>query len=242
MQEQPSTSRETGEVPRVLVVDDEPKIVDVVRDYLTDAGFLVSVATDGPTALERARAQPPDLVVLDLGLPGLDGLDVARALQAAQPPVPIVMLTARSDEVDRILGLELGADDYLVKPFSPRELVARVRAVLRRTGQAAEARERFVVGDLAVDTARRQVTVADRPVELTPSEFELVAHLARQPGRVFTRAQLLDVIHGVATPGYERAIDAHVKNIRRKLEADPHRPRYLLTVHGVGYRFAEPGA
>jgi two-component system alkaline phosphatase synthesis response regulator PhoP len=243
MQEHPSTSRQTVEVPRrVLVVDDEPKIVDVVRDYLTDAGFAVSVATDGPSALEHARAQPPDLVVLDLGLPGLDGLDVARALQAAQPPVPIVMLTARSDELDRILGLELGADDYLVKPFSPRELVARVRAVLRRTGQAAEDRERFVVGDLGVDTARRQVTVADRPVELTPSEFELVAHLARQPGRVFTRAQLLDVIHGIATPGYERAIDAHVKNIRRKLEADPHRPRYLLTVHGVGYRFAEPAS
>ena len=238
----PSTSRETGEVPRVLVVDDEPKIVDVVRDYLTDAGFAVSVATDGPTALERARAQPPDLVVLDLGLPGLDGLDVARALQAADPPVPIIMLTARSDEVDRVLGLELGADDYLVKPFSPRELVARVRAVLRRSARAGEGRERFAVGDVTVDTGRRRVTVGERPVELTTTEFELVAHLAREPGRVFTRAQLLDVIHGVATEGYERAIDAHVKNVRRKLEADPHRPQLLLTVHGVGYRFAEPHA
>jgi two-component system alkaline phosphatase synthesis response regulator PhoP len=225
----------------VLVVDDEPKIVDVVRDYLADAGYAVSVAGDGATALAHARAQPPDLVVLDLGLPGIDGLDVARQLQSVEPPVPIIMLTARSDEVDRVLGLELGADDYLVKPFSPRELVARVRAVLRRTaGAAATAeRERFTVGDVTVDTGRRQIEVAGRPVTLTSSEFALVAHLARQPGRVFTRAQLLDVIHGVATPGYERAVDAHVKNIRRKLEDDPHRPRYLLTVHGAGYRFAD---
>ena len=240
MRELSSTYRQTVEVPRrVLVVDDEPKIVDVVRDYLTAAGFAVSVAVDGPSALDRARAQPPDLVVLDLGLPGLDGLDVARELQAIQPPVPIIMLTARSDEVDRVLGLELGADDYLVKPFSPRELVARVRAVLRRTTGAGEPRERFAVGDVTVDVARRQVTVGERSVELTSTEFELVAHLARQPGRVFTRVQLLDVIHGTATEGYERAIDAHVKNIRRKLEGDPHRPRLLLTVHGVGYRFAE---
>jgi len=224
---------------RILVVDDEPKIVDVVRDYLTAAGFAVSVATDGHAALERARALPPDLVVLDLGLPGIDGLDVARALQAAEPPVPIIMLTARSDEVDRVLGLELGADDYLVKPFSPRELVARVRAVLRRTARTGEDRERFAVGDVTVDTGRRRVAVGEREVELTSTEFELVSHLAREPGRVFTRMQLLDVIHGVATPGYERAIDAHVKNIRRKLEADPHRPRLLLTVHGVGYRFAD---
>jgi two-component system alkaline phosphatase synthesis response regulator PhoP len=223
----------------VLVVDDEPKIVDVVRDYLVAAGFAVTVATDGPTALEQARAVPPDLVVLDLGLPGIDGLDVARALQAAEPPVPIIMLTARSDEVDRVLGLELGADDYLVKPFSPRELVARVRAVLRRTARAGEERERFAAGTVTVDTARRQITVGERAVELTSTEFEIVAHLAREPGRVFTRMQLLDVIHGVATPGYERAIDAHVKNIRRKLEDDPHRPRLLLTVHGVGYRFAD---
>jgi two-component system alkaline phosphatase synthesis response regulator PhoP len=228
----------------VLVVDDEPKILDVVRDYLAEAGFAVSTAPDGRKALDMARAQPPDLVVLDLGLPGgLDGLDVARALRAASS-VPIIMLTARSDEVDRVLGLELGADDYLVKPFSPRELVARVRAVLRRTGGGAGDavdRERFAVGDVVVDTGRRQVFVggSSSPVDLTSTEFELVAHLARQPGRVFTRMQLLDVIHGVATESYGRAIDAHVKNIRRKIEADPHRPRYLLTVHGVGYRFAE---
>jgi two-component system, OmpR family, alkaline phosphatase synthesis response regulator PhoP len=223
---------------RVLVVDDEPKILDVVRDYLSSAGFTVSTAVDGTTALATARAQPPDLVVLDLGLPGVDGLDVARELRR-DTSVPIIMLTARGDETDRVLGLELGADDYLVKPFSPRELVARVRAVLRRTDGSVAEREQFAVGDVLVDTARRQVTVGDRPVDLTATEFDLLVHLARQPGRVFTRAQMLDVIHGVAVESYERAVDAHVKNIRRKLEPEPHRPRYLLTVHGIGYRFAE---
>jgi len=225
----------------VLVVDDEPKILQVVRDYLADAGFTVTTASDGTAALASARAVPPDLVVLDLGLPGLDGLDVARELHR-RGPVPIIMLTARSDEVDRVLGLELGADDYLVKPFSPRELVARVRAVLRRSDRSAAGADGggpVVVGDVSVDPGRRRVTVAGRTVELTATEFELVDHMARQPGRVFTRSQLLDVIHGLAVESYERAIDAHVKNIRRKLEPDPHRPRYLLTVHGVGYRFCD---
>ena len=225
----------------VLVVEDEPKILEVVRDYLVDAGFSVTTAEEGAAALASARAVPPDLVVLDLGLPGLDGLDVARELHR-RSPVPIIMLTARGAEVDRIVGLELGADDYLVKPFSPRELVARVRAVLRRTGGAtAGAAEPGParVGDVEVDPARRRVAVAGRPVELTATEFELVAHLASQPGRVFTRAQLLEVVHGVAVESYDRAIDAHVKNIRRKLEPDPHRPRYVLTVHGVGYRFTD---
>ncbi len=224
----------------VLVVDDEPKIVQVVRDYLADAGFAVTTASDGPSALDRARAVPPDLVVLDLGLPGLDGLDVARELQR-RGPVPVIMLTARGDEVDRVLGLELGADDYLVKPFSPRELVARVRAVLRRAGAqpSSDRNGALAVGDVVVDLDRRSVTVAGRAVDLTATEFELVAHLARQPGRVFTRGQLLGVIHGVAVDAYERAVDAHVKNIRRKMEPDPHRPRYVVTVHGLGYRFAE---
>ena len=224
----------------VLVVDDEPKIVQGVRDYLADAGFAVTTASDGPSALDRARAVPPDLVVLDLGLPGLDGLDVARELQR-RGPVPVIMLTARGEEVDRVIGLELGADDYLVKPFSPRELVARVRAVLRRAGaqRSSDRTGALTVGDVVVDLDRRNVTVAGRPVDLTATEFELVAHLARQPGRVFTRGQLLGVIHGVAVDAYERAIDAHVKNIRRKMEPDAHRPRYVVTVHGVGYRFAE---
>jgi DNA-binding response OmpR family regulator len=227
----------------VLVVDDEPKIVDVVREYLEHAGFAVRTAGDGPAALERARALAPDLVILDLGLPGLDGLDVARQLRRSSR-VPVIILTARGDEVDRIVGLELGADDYLVKPFSPRELVARVRAVLRRVDErdTAAADEPIVRGDLVVDPARRRVTVAGRPADLTPTEFELLAHLARQPGRVFTRAQLLTAIHGVAVESYERAVDAHVKNLRRKLEPDPRHPRYVLTAHGVGYRFTDDNA
>jgi two-component system, OmpR family, alkaline phosphatase synthesis response regulator PhoP len=229
-------------VKTVLVVDDEPKIVDVVREYLEHAGFSVRTAGDGPAALERARALAPDLIVLDLGLPGLDGLDVARQLRRSSR-VPVIILTARGDEVDRIIGLEIGADDYLVKPFSPRELVARVRAVLRRVDErdTAAGDEALVRGDLVVDPARRRVTVAGRPVELTPTEFDLLTHLARQPGRVFTRAQLLTAIHGVAVESYERAIDAHVKNLRRKLEPDPRHPRYVLTAHGIGYRFTDDG-
>jgi DNA-binding response OmpR family regulator len=235
----PVSGRQNGEVSkRVLVVDDEPKIVEVVGDYLRTAGFSVTTAADGEGAVASARAQPPDLVVLDLGLPGLDGLDVARDLRRASQ-VPIIMLTARGEETDRVLGLELGADDYLVKPFSPRELLARVRAVLRRTEGPQTERERFGVGDVAVDTNRRQVTVGDRVIDLTATEFDLLVELARQPGRVFTRAQLLGAIHGVVVESYERTVDAHIKNIRRKLEPDPHRPRYLLTVHSVGYRFAD---
>ncbi len=222
----------------MLVVDDEPKIVDVVGDYLRAAGYVVATAADGDAAVASARAQPPDLVVLDLGLPGLDGLDVARELRRSGP-VPIIMLTARGEEADRVLGLELGADDYVVKPFSPRELLARIRAVLRRAEGGAAERERFVVGDVLVDTGRREVTVGDRTVELTATEFDLLAEMARQPGRVFTRSQLLGAVHGVAVASYERTVDVHVKNLRRKLEPDPHRPRYLLTVRSVGYRFAD---
>ena len=226
----------------VLVVDDEPKIVDVVREYLEHAGFSVRTAGDGPAALERARALAPDLIVLDLGLPGLDGLDVARQLRRSSR-VPVIILTARGDEVDRIIGLEIGADDYLVKPFSPRELVARVRAVLRRVDEhdTTADDEALVRGDVVVDPARRRVTVGGRPVELTPTEFDLLVHMARQPGRVFTRAQLLTAIHGVAVESYERAVDAHIKNLRRKLEADPRHPRYVLTSHGIGYRFTDDG-
>lgn len=231
--------REDGEVARsVLVVDDEPKIVETVGAYLRNAGFAVTTAADGEAAVAQARARPPDLVVLDLGLPGLDGLDVARDLRR-HSSVPIIMLTARGEETDRVLGLELGADDYLVKPFSPRELVARVRAVLRRTDGTQADRERFVVGDVVVDTGRREVAVGDRAVDLTATEFDLLVGLARQPGRVFTRAQLLGTLHGVVVESYERTVDAHIKNIRRKLEPDPQHPRYLLTVHSVGYRFAD---
>jgi DNA-binding response OmpR family regulator len=223
----------------ILVVDDEPGIASLVRDYLEHAGFAVLVAGDGRNALALARSRRPDLVVLDLGLPGLDGLDVARALRR-DSDVPILMLTARTDEADRVAGLELGADDYVSKPFSPREIVARVRAILRRTEITTTLADAPIrVLDVELDPARLRASIAGRPVDLTPTEFALLATLARQPGRVFTRSQLLDAIHGVAFEAYERAIDGHVKNLRRKLEPDPTHPRYLLTVHGAGYRFAD---
>ena len=222
---------------QILIVDDEPKITRLVRDYLENAGFAVTVARDGREALMRARTERPDLIVLDLGLPGIDGLDVTRALRR-DAGVPIIMLTARAAETDRVVGLELGADDYVTKPFSPRELVARIRAVLRRQEGDAGG-ELLRAADLTLDVARMRVEVSGRRVDLTSTEFALLAALARQPGRVFTRSQLLDAIHGLAFESYERAIDAHVKNIRRKLEPDPHQPRYLLTVYGVGYRLAD---
>jgi DNA-binding response OmpR family regulator len=223
----------------ILVVEDEMKIARLVRDYLQHAGYEVLVAGDGEAAMSSVRGAKPDLVVLDLGLPGRDGLDVTREIRRTSN-LPIVMLTARGDEADRVVGLELGADDYVVKPFSPRELVARIRAVLRRTDSARTGGPEVLrAADVEVDLPRMRVAVAGRPVELTPTEFELLATLVREPGRVFTRGQLLEALHGVAFESYERAVDAHVKNIRRKIEPEPGHPRYLLTVHGVGYRFAD---
>jgi DNA-binding response OmpR family regulator len=222
----------------VLVVDDEPKIVQLARDYLEHAGFAVVTAADGRAALDEVRRRRPDLVVLDLGLPQLDGLDVTRSIRG-DSNLPIIMLTARDDEVDKLVGLELGADDYLTKPFSPRELVARVKAVLRRTERQAEPGDVIRAGDLTLDVPRMRAELAGRPIDLTATEFQLLATLAAQPGRIFTRSQLLDAVHGVAFESYERAIDTHVKNIRRKLEPDPREPRYVLTVYGVGYRFAD---
>src|SRR5438067_1008653 len=227
-------------VPTVLVVDDEPRIVQLVRDYLEHSGFAVLTAADGPAALRAARTGRPDLVVLDLGLPGLDGLDVARALRR-DGEVPIIMLTARTEESDKLVGLELGADDYLTKPFSPKELVARVRAVLRRAEGLKQPAEVVRVGDdVELDVPRMEARFEGRHVDLTKTEFLLLAAMARQPGRVFTRGQLLEAVRGVAFESYERAIDAHIKNIRRKIEPEPRSPRYLQTVFGVGYRFAEP--
>ena len=223
---------------KILVVEDEPGIARLVQDYLERAGFAVVAAANAEEALAQARAQQPALVVLDLGLPDRDGLDVTRELRRFTD-VPIVMLTARGDESDRIVGLELGADDYVVKPFSPREVVARVRAVLRRAEGKAGSGETVRALDVAIDLPRRRVTVGDRQVELTATEFALLVTLAREPGRVFTRGQLLDAVHGVSFESYERAIDAHVKNLRRKIEPTPGSPRYLETVHGIGYRFAD---
>ena len=223
---------------RILVVEDEMQIARTLRDYLEVAGFEVTAVGDGEAALASVRGHRPDLVVLDLGLPGMDGLDVARELRRAST-TPIVMLTARGEETDRIVGLELGADDYLVKPFSPKELVARVRAVLRRTSGATAGAEVLRAGEVEVDLPKMRARVGGEPVDLTPTEFELLATFVREPGRVFTRGQLLDALHGVTIDSYERAIDAHVKNLRRKIEPEVGRPRYVLTVHGVGYRFAD---
>ena len=223
---------------RILVVEDEMQIARNLRDYLEVAGFEVTVVGDGSAALASARGDRPDLVVLDLGLPGMDGLDVARELRRTST-MPIVMLTARGEESDRIVGLELGADDYLVKPFSPKELVARVRAVLRRTSGVAAGAEVLRAGDIEVDVPKMRARVGGRPVELTPTEFQLLATFVREPGRVFTRGQLLDALHGVTIDSYERAVDAHVKNLRRKIEPAIGRPTHVLTVHGVGYRLAD---
>jgi two-component system alkaline phosphatase synthesis response regulator PhoP len=223
---------------RILVVDDEPKIVKLARDYLTRSGFQVLSAADGPAALASARRERPDLIVLDLNLPGMDGLDVCRVLRR-ESDIPIIMLTARVDETDRLIGLELGADDYIVKPFSPRELVARVRAVLRRAQGEILKPGLLAIGNLEIDLTGHRVTQDGEPLHLTPNEFKLLAALARHPGQTFTRAQLLDRLHGVAYEGFDRSIDAHIKNLRRKVERDPAEPQFILTVYGIGYKFTD---
>jgi two-component system, OmpR family, alkaline phosphatase synthesis response regulator PhoP len=225
---------------QILVVEDEPKISQLVRDYLERAGYAASVAYDGKTALSHARTDKPDLIILDLGLPQMDGLDFTRQFRKSSN-APIIMLTARSEETDKLIGLELGADDYITKPFSPKELVARVRVIFRRIDNiSAAGRDVIRAADLTLDIQRLQVSAEGRSVqELTPTEFELLAALASQPGRVFSRAQLLEAIHGVAFESYDRAIDAHIKNIRRKIELKPGEPRYVVTVYGVGYKFSD---
>lgn len=226
---------------KIMVVDDEQKMVKLVRTYLEGAGFRVVVAYDGQEALAVFRHEQPDLVVLDLLLPEIDGLDVARTIRRASN-VPIIMLTARAEETDRLIGLELGADDYVVKPFSPRELVARVRAVLRRVGAGPAQPQLITAGALALDLGRREARLAGQPIPLTTAQFDLLTVLAQHPGQVFSRMQLLDAVQGEAFEGYERTVDAHIKNLRRALGDDPRDPRYILTVRGVGYKFAEPEA
>ncbi|MFH1003440.1 MAG: response regulator transcription factor [Chloroflexota bacterium] len=228
---------------KILVVDDEAKIVNIVRAYLEREGYQVLAAHDGRTALELARQQSPDLIVLDLMLPEVSGWDVCRTLRQTSS-VPIIMLTARDEDTDKIVGLELGADDYLTKPFNPKELVSRVRAVLRRSGgAAAPATGKLAVGALHLDVDRRQVSRSGQPVTLTPLEFELLRVLAEHPGRVFSRLQLLDRLQGDAYEGYERTIDSHIKNLRQKIETDLRKPQQLITVYGVGYKLeAGPGA
>ncbi len=226
----------------ILVVDDEPGIVKIARDYLERAGFQVISAGDGPTALRLARQERPALIVLDLMLPGMDGLDITRILRqdTLTAHIPIIMLTARVEETDRLIGLELGADDYITKPFSPRELVARVRAVLRRSEGALQPTRIINVGELIIDLERRIVRRGQETIDLTATEFDLLAILASAPGRPFTRAQLLDQLYNTSYTGFDRTIDAHIKNLRRKIEPDPDGPpRFILTVYGVGYKFAE---
>ncbi len=220
----------------ILVVDDEPKISKLARDYLEQAGYKVLIASDGLIALNTARSERPDLIVLDLMLPKMDGLDVCRDLRR-ESAVPIIMLTARSDEADRLIGLELGADDYITKPFSPRELVARVRATLRRVQGKVYTPGAIHVGNLEIDLERHRIFLDDQQVHLTRSEFTLLSALAQNPGQVISRSQLLDKLHGVEITGYDRSVDAHIKNLRRKIESDPSQPTYILTVYGIGYRF-----
>lgn len=223
-------------MPAILIIEDESELARVVQSYLEQAGMSVRVETRGDRGLWAWEQLKPDLVLLDLNLPGMDGLDVAREIRR-KSDTPIIMITARAEEYDRLIGLELGADDYIVKPFSPREVVARVRAVLRRSSTAPAPPRRLQEGDLEIDLDSHIVRRSGTPVDLTPTEFNLLTTLASQPGRVFSRLQLLEAAQGTAYEGYERTIDAHIKNLRAKLEPDPRQPRYIETVFGVGYRF-----
>ncbi|MFC2004764.1 response regulator [Chloroflexota bacterium] len=223
---------------KILVVDDEKKIVEILKAYLERDGYQVSTAYDGLSALELARSGSPDLIILDLMLPEVSGWDVCRELRK-ESDVPIIMLTAHDDTTDKIIGLELGADDYVTKPFDPKEIVSRVRAVLRRSEGKTVPKATINIGEIIIDTDKRLVCHGDRNISLTPIEFELLRVMAENPGRVYSRMQLLDKVQGDAYEGYERTIDSHIKNLRKKLELDPEHPRYIITVYGVGYKLGE---
>lgn len=226
-------------MPTLLIIEDEPELVRVLRSYLEQAGFIVLAALRGDTGLAVWEDRHPDCVILDLNLPGMDGLEVARRIRRNETRrTPIIMLTARADETDQLVGLELGADDYIPKPFSPRIVVARVNALLRRTDTDNAPHRSLTISDLEIDRDAHRLTRSGKVIELTPMEFSLLVILAAQPGRVFSRLQLLEAAQGVAYEGYERTIDAHIKNLRAKIEPDPKNPRYIETVFGVGYRFA----
>jgi DNA-binding response OmpR family regulator len=222
----------------ILIVEDELDLAMVLRDYLERAGFRVQTVENGAAALSRLKHETYSLIILDLNLPAMDGLDIARQVRR-NSEIPIIMTTARVEESDRLVGLELGADDYVIKPYSPKEVVARVRAVLRRVHGEAEAAPLLQAGGVELDRLKRRVMVAGRQIDLTPTEFDLLATMLEQPGRVFTRLQLLEATQGQAYEGYERSIDAHIKNLRAKIEPNPRQPRYVLTIFGVGYRFAD---
>jgi two-component system alkaline phosphatase synthesis response regulator PhoP len=222
----------------ILVVDNEKRLVSLVESYLTQEGYRVVTAFNGKEALVAARSEKPDLIVLDLMMPEMDGYEFMRQHRATQN-TPIILLTARVDDEEKIIGLELGADDYVTKPFRPRELTARVRAVLRRAGSTEPTAQVLQAADIVLDREARTLKVRDRFVDLTPSEFDLLAALLSAPGRVFSRLDLLDIIQGVRYEGYERTIDTHIKNLRAKVEEDPRKPRHIETVYGVGYRLSK---
>jgi DNA-binding response OmpR family regulator len=230
----------------VLVMEDDRDIARLLELHLRDEGYSVTIATDGKTGLQQALSKSYDLIILDLILPGMDGLEVCRRIRTGPDYTPVLMLTAKSEDLDRILGLEIGADDYLTKPFNIRELIARVKALFRRVEalrekEAREAQETIRTGDLVIDPEKRKVIVQGKPVHLTAREFELLLEFARHPGRVYTRAQLLDKVWGYSYQGYEHTVNSHINRLREKIEGNPAKPRYILTVWGVGYRFTEPG-
>jgi DNA-binding response OmpR family regulator len=230
---------------RVLVIEDDRDIARLLELHLGDEGYAVTVASDGKTGLQQALAKPYDIIILDLILPGMDGLEICRRIRTGPDYTPVLMLTARSTDVDRILGLEMGADDYLTKPFNVRELLARVKALLRRV-EALRGKDPLLpkkmirAGDLTIDPEKRKVTVDGKPVHLTTREFELLLEFARHPGRAYTRGQLLDKVWGYSYQGYEHTVNSHINRLREKIEMNPAKPRYILTIWGVGYQFAEP--
>lgn len=225
---------------KILVVDDKQELRTLLKSYLTQEGFEVATAGDGQEALFVARHEKPDLIILDLMMPEMGGYDFMRAFNR-EADTPIIILTAKLEENDKVLGLELGADDYVTKPFSPRELTARVRAVLRRMEKQGQEPEILRAANVVVDRAGRGVTIEGQPIDLTPSEFDLLVILMLAPGRVFSRLELLDRLQGTAYEGYERTIDVHIRNLRTKIEPDPAEPQYIQTVYGAGYRFARQG-
>jgi len=221
---------------KILLVDDEPKVCELIKAYLEKDGYDVVIAMDGKSAIEQAQSYKPALIVLDLNLPEMDGIEVCRTIRH-NSDVPIIMLTARGDEVDRVVGLEMGADDYVTKPFSPREMVARVNAVLRRSREGVSSKQQIIAGDLFIDLDKHDAIFKEQPLSLTPAEFKLLSVLARNPGRVYTRLQLMDSAYGESYEGYERTMDAHIKNIRQKISmAAPEVSNPLVTVRGVGYK------
>jgi len=223
----------------ILVIEDDAKTASLLRLYLQQAGYHVQLAENGRIGLEMVRRTPPDLVVLDLMLPQLDGLDVCKMIRL-ETAIPIVILTAKSTEDDVLRGLDLGADDYIAKPFSPREVVARVRTVLRRTGLFRENSQELSFGELIINLTRHEVTISGQVIHLTPKEFKLLETMAKEPGRAFSRLQLVEMAFGYDYEGLERTVDAHVMNLRKKIELDHTNPNYVETVYGVGYRFTEP--